>query len=137
MKAKINYKQLNSKRILCESHIINECRKLVQKKYITRVRLGGKINPQETVQEIKNLTILINSTCTNQNMCKKMGFIKFSGILRNKWITQFWPEMQDLLLIHKKKRICHMMDFADYSVKRKESEKIEKFLDFARELKRL
>ena len=38
-----------------------------------------------------------------------------------------------------KKRICYQMDFAistDHGVEMKESEKTEKYLDFARELKK-
>ena len=46
----------------------------------------------------------------------------------------------DLVLINKKKRTCHLVDFfiqVDHWVKMKESKKIDKFLDLARELKNL
>ena len=46
----------------------------------------------------------------------------------------------DLVLIDKKKRTCHLVDFAvpaDHRVKMKESEKINKSLDLARELRKL
>ena len=46
----------------------------------------------------------------------------------------------DLVLINKKKRTCHIVDFAvpaDHRVKLKEIEKKAKYLDLARELKKL
>ena len=44
----------------------------------------------------------------------------------------------DQVLINKKKRTCHLVDFAvpgDYRVKIKESEMIDKYLDLSREKK--
>ena len=46
----------------------------------------------------------------------------------------------DLIIINKKKRICKIVDFtvpADYRNKLKECEKKDKYLDLARELKKL
>ena len=46
----------------------------------------------------------------------------------------------DLIIINKKKRICKIVDFAvlpDHRIKLKEREKKEKYLDLARELKKL
>ena len=46
----------------------------------------------------------------------------------------------DLIIINKKKRICKIVDFAvlvDHIIKLKESEKEDKYLDLARELKEL
>ena len=46
----------------------------------------------------------------------------------------------DLIIINKKKRTCKIVDFAvpaDHRIKLKESEKKDKYLDFARELKKL
>ena len=46
----------------------------------------------------------------------------------------------DLIIINKKKRICKIVDFAvpaDHRIKLKESEKKNKYLDLARELKKL
>ena len=46
----------------------------------------------------------------------------------------------DLVLIDKKRNTCHLMDFAvpaDHRIKMKESEKINKYFDLARELKKL
>ena len=44
----------------------------------------------------------------------------------------------DLVLINKKERTCQLVDFAvpeDYRVKQKENEKMDKYLDLARDLK--
>ena len=44
------------------------------------------------------------------------------------------------MLISQKQRACHLVDFAilaDHRVKIKESEKIDKYLDLARELRKL
>ena len=42
------------------------------------------------------------------------------------------------MLINKKKRTCHLLDFAVTAedwMKRKENDKLDKYLDFTRELK--
>ena len=47
---------------------------------------------------------------------------------------------QDLIIINKKKRTCKIVDFAvpaDHRIKQKECEKKDKYLDLARELKKL
>ena len=47
---------------------------------------------------------------------------------------------QDLTIINKKKRICKIVDLAvpaDHRINLKECEKKDKYLDFARELKKL
>ena len=52
----------------------------------------------------------------------------------------FSARRPDLIIINKKKRICKIADFAiraDHRVKLKESEKKDKYLDLARELKKL
>ena len=43
----------------------------------------------------------------------------------------------DLIMINKKKRTCRIVYFAVHRVKLKESEKKDKYLDLARELKKL
>ena len=46
----------------------------------------------------------------------------------------------DLMIIHKKERTCKIVDFAvpaDHRIKLKECEKRDKYLDLARELKKL
>ena len=46
----------------------------------------------------------------------------------------------DLVMVNKKKRTGHLVDFAvsaNYKIKMKESEKINKYLDLAREMKQV
>ena len=42
-----------------------------------------------------------------------------------------------IIIINKKKRTCKIVDFADHRIKLKECEKKDKYLDLARELKKL
>ena len=42
-----------------------------------------------------------------------------------------------LIIINKKKQICKIVDFADHRINLKECEKKDKYLDLARELKKL
>ena len=42
----------------------------------------------------------------------------------------------DLMIINKKKRTCKIVDIADHRIKLKECEKKDKYLDFAKELKK-
>ena len=67
-----------------------------------------------------------------------MRSIKFSGteIQTDSLIPARRPV---LVLINKMERTCHLGDLVilvDYRVEMKENEKIDKYLDFARELKR-
>ena len=69
-----------------------------------------------------------------------MKRIKFSRILGYKRITQMPAKRPDLVMIDKKKRNFHLVNFrilADHRVKIKENEKLDKYLDLARELKKL
>ena len=81
-------------------------------------------------------------------MLKNGLFKKPKSVLENEilWDLEIWMEHAiftrrlDLVLINKKKRIYHPVDFAilaDSRVKIKASKKIDKYLDLARELKRL
>ena len=54
--------------------------------------------------------------------------------------ANFSARRPDLIIITKKKRICKIVDFAvpaDHRIKLKECEKRDKYLDLARELKKL
>ena len=87
-----------------------------------------------------SLTIPTNGICTTQNLSCRM---------RHKLLWDFdiqtdnliSDKRRDLIIItKKKKRTCQIVDFAvpaDHRVKLKESEKKEKYLDLARELKKL
>ena len=69
----------------------------------------------------------LNSICTNQNVFKKM---------RHKILWDFDIQMHHLIPA---RRPYHLIDFAfpaDYRVKMKESKKLYKYLDLARELKK-
>ena len=89
-------------------------------------------------------------------MCKKLNFNhtkwythKPESVLENETHKILWDfEIQtdhlitarrpDLVLINKKERTCHSVDFAvpaDHRVKLKEIEKKDKYLDLTRELK--
>ena len=88
-------------------------------------------------------------------LCKKLNFHhathKPESVLENETHKILWDfEIQtdhlitarrpDLVLINKKKRTCHIVDFAvpaDHRVKLKEIEKKDKYLDLTRELKKL
>ena len=51
-----------------------------------------------------------------------------------------WARRTDLIIINNKKKICKIVDFAvpvDHRIKLKECEKRDKYLDLARELKKL
>ena len=96
----------------------------------------GKLIFRKLLSRLK-LAILPNAICTNQNLSRKTRRIKFSGTLRYKWIIQFWLKVK---ISQEKKTTCHQADFdiqGDHWVKQKESKKIDKYLDFARELKKL
>ena len=66
------------------------------------------------------------------NICQ----LNSSGVLTCKWISQMTRPYNN----QQKKRTCKIVDFAvsaDHRLKLKESEKMDKYLDFARELKKL
>ena len=91
-------------------------------------------------------------------LCKKLKFHhttkwymhKPESVLENETHKILWDfEIQtdhqiparrpDLVMINKKERICHLVDFAvpaDHRVKLKETEKKDKYLDRARELEK-
>ena len=76
------------------------------------------INQQASSQKFRQMVYV-------QTKILPRKFMKFSGILRYKWITQFWSEGQTQWELTKKS--CHLMDFsvtADQGVKMKESKKL-------------
>ena len=127
IKARIDKTRQNSKCRLCSdrdetiNHIISECRKLAQKEYKTRHDWVGKVIHWE--------------------MCKKLKFDH-----TNKWHMHNPASVLEndthklLCVFDKRKRICKIVDFAlpaDHKIKMKECEKNDKYLDLARELKKL
>ena len=85
-----------------------------------------------------NLTIRTNGICTTQNLSYKMRRTNFTGILRYKRITYLGQTTKPSYSRQKNDITCRTVDFAvpsDHGVKPKESEKRDKYQDFARELK--
>ena len=66
--------------------------------------------------------------------------IQFSETVLKKILPTIPARRPDLIIINKKKRICKIVDFAvpaDHRINLKECEKKDKYLDHARELKKL
>ena len=85
-----------------------------------------------------NSTIQTNGICTTQHLSKKMTCINSYGTLTYKRIPARRPDL--IIINNNKKRIYKIVDFAvptDYRINLKESEKKDKYLDLARELKKL
>ena len=101
--------------------IIRECNKLIQKGYKTRHDWVEKVIHWELCEKLE-------SDHTPYLVFRRGFEIQTDHLI---------PE--DLVLINKKKRNCILQDFtvsADNRVKIKESEKINKYLDLPRELKK-
>ena len=86
-----------------------------------------------------NLTILTNSISTNRNLSWRMThrLLWDFEIQTDHLISAKKP---DLIIINKNERTCIIVDFtvqADHGEKLKECEKRDKYLDFARKLKKL
>ena len=143
IKARIDKTQQNSKCRRCGdrdetiNHIISECSKLAQKEYKARHDWVGKV--------------------VHWEMCRKFQFDHTNKwymhnpapVLTNDSHKLLWDfniqtdhlnpaRRPDLIIINKRKRICKIVDFAvpaDHRINLKESEKKDKYLDLARELK--
>ena len=98
----------------------------------------------------RNLTILPEGICTNQNPSWEHKWWEFSGILSYKQITKIPTRRPDRVIVikkkkkkKKKKRTCLIEDFAipsDHRVKSKENKKTKKkgkYLVISREQKKL
>ena len=116
-------------------HIISERNKLAQNEYKTRHSCIGKVVHQELCKILK------------LDLTAKWYMHKPESVPRNEthnilWIFEIQMDhltsarRQSLVLINKKKQTCYIVDFvvsAYYWVKIKESVKIGKYLDLARE----
>ena len=129
IKARIDKLQQNS------NHIIS---KLAQKEYKTRHDWVGKVIDWKLCKKLKfnhmNKWDTYNQKSILDNETHKLlgDFKMHTDYL----ISARWP---DLIIINKTKRTCRIVDFAvlaDHRVKLKESEKKDKYLDLARELKK-
>ena len=145
IKAKIDRTQQNSKCRMCGerdetvNHIESESSKLAQNEFKTRHDWVGKVIHWELCKKL------------NFHHASKWYTHKPESVLENethKILLDFEIQTDhliparrpDLVLINKKKRTCHIVDFAiltDPRVKLKEIEKKDKYLDLTRELKKL
>ena len=145
IKARIDKVQQNSKCRLCSdrdeiiNHIISECSKLAQKEYKARHDWVGKVIHWEMCKKFKfdhaNKWYMHNPEPVLENDTHKL--LWDFDIQTDPLISARRP---DLIIINKKKRICKIVDFAvlvDHRIKLKECEKRDKYLDLARELKKL
>ena len=109
------------------------------RKSIRRAKTGSATWSTGRCARNLNLTLQTNGLCTTQNLSKKMTHINsyVTGTHTDHIISTSRP---DLIIINKKKRPCKIVDFAvpaDYWINLKENEKQDKYLDLARELKKL
>ena len=145
IKARIDKMQQNSKCRLCSdrdetiNHIISECSKLAQKEYKTRHNWVSKVIHWEMCKKFKfdhtNKWYMHNTAAVLENDTHK--HLWDFDIQTDHLISAWRP---DQIIINKKKRICKIVDFAvpvDHRIKLKECEKKNKYLDLARELKKL
>ena len=146
IKAKTDKTQQNSKCRLCGEkdetiNHINECSNLTLKEYKTRHDLVGKVIYWELCKKFKfdrtNKWYMHNPAPVLENDTHKLlwDFDTYGSPIS--------ARRPDLIIINKrkkKKRICKIVDFAvpaDHRIKLKECEKKDKYLDLARELKKM
>ena len=145
IKAKIDKTQQNSKCRLCGdrdetiNHIISECSKLAQWEYKARHDWVGKVIHREMCKKFifdhTNKWYMHNPAPVLENDSHKL--LWDFNIQTDHLIPARRP---DLIIINQKKRTCKIVDFAvpaDHRIKLKECEKKDKYLDLARELKKL
>ena len=144
IKARIDKTQQNSKCKLCGdrhetiNHIINECSKLAQREYKVRHDWVGNIH-REMCRKFQfdhtNKWYMHNPAPVLENDSHKL--LWDFNIQTDHQIPARRP---DLIKINKKKKISKIVDFAvpaDHRINLKESEKKDKYLDLAIELKKL
>ena len=137
--------QQNSKCRLCGdrdetiNHIISEFSKLAQREYKARHDWVGKVVHWEMCRKFQfdhtNKWYMHNPAPVLENATHKL--LWDFNIQTDHLIPARRP---DLIIINKKKKICKIADFAvpaDQRINLKESEKKDKYLDLARELKKL
>ena len=144
IKARIDKTQQNSKFRQCSdrdetiNHIISECSKLAQKEYKARQDWMGKVIHWEMCKKFKfdhaNKWYMHNAAPVLEKDTHKL--LWDFDIQTDHLISARRPH----LIIIKKKKTCKIFDFAvpaDHRIKLKECEKRNKYLDLARELKKL
>ena len=138
IKTRIDKMQQNSRCRLCgdRDEMINQCCKLAQKDYKTRHQWVGKVIHWELCKKLK-------FDHTNKlYMCNPASFLEKEThkTLLGVWLINGSPNLDRMTrpCNNKKKKTCKIMDFivpVDHRVKLKESEKKDKYLDLAWELK--
>ena len=121
------------------NHVISECSKLAQREYKARHDWVGKVIHWEMCKKFKfdhtNKWYMHNPAPVLENDSHKLLWdfnIQTDHLIPARRL--------DLIIINKKKRTCKIVDFtvlADHRIKQKECEKKDKYLDLARELKKL
>ena len=121
------------------NHIISECSILAQKEYKARQGWVGKVINWEMCRkfqfDITNKWYMHNPASVIENDSHKL--LWDFNIQMDHQIPARRP---DLIIINKRKRICKIVDVAvppDHRINLNESEKKDKYLDLARELKKL
>ena len=121
------------------THIISECSKLAQKEYKVRHDWVSKVINWEMCRKFQfdhtNKWYMHNQAPVLENDSHKL--LWDFNIQTDHLILARRP---DLIIINKRKRICKIVDFAvpaDHRINLKEREKKDKYLDLARELKKL
>ena len=119
--------------------MISECCKLAQKDDKARHDWVGKVIHWEMCRKFQfdhtNKWYIHNSTPVLENDSHKL--LWDFNIQTDRLIPARRP---DLIIINKRKRICKIVNFAvpvDHRINLKESQKKDKYLDLARELKKL
>ena len=147
IKTRIDKTQQNSKCRLCGdrdetiNHIISECSKLAQREYKARHDWVGKVIHWEMCKKFK-------FDHTNKWYMHKPAPVLENAMHKLQWDFNIQTDhliparRRDLIIIDKKKkkRTCKIVDFAvpvDHRIKLKVCEKKDKYLDLARELKKL
>ena len=146
IKAKIDKAQQNSKCRLCGdrdetiNHIISECSKLAQKKYKARHDWVGKVIHWEMCKKFKfdhaQKWYMNNPTPVLENDTHKI--LWDFDIQTDHLISARRPDR--VITNEKKKRVCKIVGFAapaDHRIKLKECEKRDKYLDLAKEFKKI
>ena len=118
------------------NHIISECSKLAQKEYKARHDWVGKVIHWEMCKKFKfdhtNKWYMHNPAPVLENDMHKL--LWDFDIQTDHLISARRP---DLIIINNKKRKPAKLSTADHRIKLKECEKRDKYLDLARELKKL
>ena len=115
------------------NYIISECSKLTQKKYKTRHDWVGKVIHSELCKRLKFAQADDWYMLEPESVLENVMYTILSDF-EIQMVHPVSARRPDLFLINKKMSTCHSVDFA---IKMKEIEKIDRYLDLARELKKL